>query len=76
MIVMHSKIPGGNVSQREPPAGDNDPDDIAEEGEDPGVWLVDQLPAERPDGIARHSERGIPHGMVMINRQQMIPASM
>src|SRR5687768_2078037 len=26
---------GGNVSQRKPPAGDDDPDDIAEEGEDP-----------------------------------------
>src|SRR6478672_8593602 len=49
---------GGDMRQRKPPAGDDHPDDIANEREDPRVWLVDQLAAERPGGIVRHPERG------------------
>lgn len=46
------------ICQRQPPASDDDPDHIAEEGEDSCVWLVDQFPAERPHGITRHAEGG------------------
>ena len=56
MIVRHSKIPVAMcVSASHQPATDH-PDDIAEEGEDPGAWLVDQLTAEGPRRIARHTE--------------------
>jgi len=47
----------GEVREREPPAGEDDPDDVADRGRRPGVLAAHELPAEGPQREVRDPER-------------------
>src|SRR5699024_5007933 len=53
---------GGHVAQRQPPAGDHEPDHVAQRAAGPAAAGVDHLAAEGPDHEARDAEGGDAEG--------------
>ena len=62
MMVMHKAIPGDDVGERDPPAGDDQPDDVSEQSQQPRRRPLDHLPTERPGRVVRHPEGGDAEG--------------
>src|SRR6266700_2060956 len=51
---------GGDVAQRQPPAGHDEPDHVADRGHRAGRGLADQFPTEGPERVVGDPERGHP----------------
>jgi len=58
MIVRHMSTPVMRVSEREPPTGEDEPDDVADQRSGAGVRPTDEGAPEWPQAKESHARRG------------------